>query len=49
MTPPPELIEAQLIDKLCRRYGALPSQVLAEDVEVIRIMQLADMATEGAT
>ena len=39
-----------MLDRLCRRYGALPSQVLAEDVEVLRIMALADMAApEGAT
>lgn len=45
--PPPELLEAQLIDTLCRRYGALPSQVLAEDVEILRILALARLA-EGA-
>lgn len=35
---PFELERAELIDGLCRRYGALPSAVLAEDVEMLRIL-----------
>lgn len=40
------LQRAELIDALCQRYGALPSQVLAEDVEMLMILALI---TEGGT
>jgi len=46
VTKPFELQRAELIDALCQRYGALPSQVLAEDVEMIRMIS---MVQEGLT
>ena len=32
---PPELVEAELIDGLCQRYGCLPSALLAEDADLL--------------
>jgi len=37
---PHELAWAEMIDNLCQRYSALPSAVLAEDVEMLRILAL---------
>lgn len=45
---PYDLYVAELVDALCQRYGALPSQVLAEDIEMIRMLaMLADGDTSG--
>ena len=41
---PYDLYVAELVDALCQRYGALPSQVLAEDIEMLRILA---MVSEG--
>ena len=35
MTKPWELQEAEFIDGLCQRYGCLPSQLLAEPVDLV--------------
>jgi len=35
---PWELEAAQLVDGLCQRYGCLPSQLLQEDVTVLRML-----------
>ena len=35
---PEELRVARFVDMLCRRYSCLPSQVLAEDVGLLRMM-----------
>ena len=43
---PYDLYVAELVDALCQRYGALPSQVLAEDVEMLRMLA---MISEGGT
>ena len=42
VSKPYELQRAELIDALCQRYGALPSQVLAEDIEIIRILAMVE-------
>ena len=48
VTKPFELQRAELIDALCQRYGALPSQVLAEDVEMLTMLALiAEGGTNG--
>ena len=44
---PQELVWAELVDSLAQRYSALPSQVLAEDVEMLRILAL--VAEGGGT
>ena len=41
---PWELEAAQLIDGLCQRYGCLPSQLLQEDVTLLRMLAVV---TEG--
>ena len=43
---PYDLYVAELVDALCQRYGALPSQVLAEDVQMLRMLA---MISEGGT
>ena len=41
---PPELVEAELIDNLCQRYGCLPSELLAEDASLLmRVVSIASM------
>lgn len=47
---PEEATAALVIEAICQRYGCLPSQALAEDVRVLRHMQLVDLARprEGA-
>ena len=36
-----ELVELQLVDALCQRWGCLPSEVLAEDADLIlRLVRL---------
>lgn len=39
MTEPIELMEAKMIDNLCQRYHCLPSEILAEDVSVLRMIE----------
>ena len=41
---PSELQTAEIIDGLCQRYSCLPSQVLAEDVGILRML---DIVTQG--
>jgi len=45
---PWEAEEAMLIDALCRRYGVLPSALLAEDAGILRILQLVALAQADA-
>ena len=40
ITKPWELEEAELIDGLCQRYSCLPSQLMAEDATILRMMAL---------
>ena len=44
MTKPWELERAEFIDALCRRYGCLPSQLLEEPVDVVRMISLIALA-----
>ena len=37
---PPELQHAEIIDGLCQRFNCLPSQVLAEDVGILRMLDI---------
>ena len=37
---PWELEEAELIDGLCQRYSWLPSQLMAEDATILRMIAL---------
>jgi len=41
---PPELQYAEIIDGLCQRFSCLPSQVLAEDVGILRML---DIVSQG--
>lgn len=38
---PAELVEAEMIVGLCRQFGCLPSQLLAEDVSFLRMLNIA--------
>lgn len=35
-----------MVFTLCRLFGALPSQVLAEDASVLRMLRILDLAGE---
>ena len=37
---PWELEEAELIDGLCQRYSCLPSQLMVEDVTLLRMVAI---------
>jgi pyruvate/2-oxoglutarate dehydrogenase complex dihydrolipoamide dehydrogenase (E3) component len=37
---PWELVHAELIDGLCQRYGCLPSQLMQEDAEILRLVAI---------
>ncbi len=43
-----ELMEMQLVDALCQRWGCAPSQVLAEPADYILRMLQAISTTDGA-
>jgi hypothetical protein len=36
-------VRAEIIDGLCRRYRALPSQVLKEDARVLRMLHVLEL------
>jgi len=36
VSEPVELLEAKMIDNLCQRYSCLPSQLLGEDVSLLK-------------
>jgi pyruvate/2-oxoglutarate dehydrogenase complex dihydrolipoamide dehydrogenase (E3) component len=40
---PWELESAELIDGLCQRYGCLPSQLLAEDATIMRMLAVVQL------
>jgi len=46
--PPIELEQARAIDGLCQRYSCLPSQLLNEDVSLLRMLSLVSIAEIGA-
>ncbi len=37
---PRELEWAEIVDGLCQRYSCLPSQVMAEDVGILRMLAI---------
>jgi len=37
---PPELVRAEIIDGLCQRFNCLPSQIMAEDVGILRMLDI---------
>jgi len=39
---PKGLIEAELIDSICEKYGKLPSQVFAEDVGLLKMLDIVN-------
>ncbi len=39
---PKGLIEAELIDSICEKYGKLPSEVFAEDVGLLRMLDIVN-------
>lgn len=43
---PIELEIAEVIDGLCQRYSCLPSEVLQEDIEVLRLVDIVSMVKE---
>ena len=40
---PAQLVTAEIIDGICQRYSCLPSQVLGEDVSLIKTIQIAEL------
>ena len=44
ISKPWELEEAELIDGLCQRYSCLPSQLMAEDVTLLRMLAIVQEA-----
>ena len=40
MRKPVELERAEIIDGICQRYSCLPSQLLAEDVGILRMLAI---------
>lgn len=44
--PPAELEQARVIDALCQRYSCLPSQLLNEDVGMLRMLAMVTLAEE---
>jgi hypothetical protein len=41
---PAELAQAQLVVGLCERFHCLPSQLLAEDAGLLRMVHLVELA-----
>ena len=40
MKKPWELVQAELIDGLCQRFGCLPSQLMQEDAQILRMIAI---------
>lgn len=43
---PTELYIAEMVDTMCERYSKLPSEILAEDVSIIRLLHIVGLAQE---
>ena len=43
---PMELEAAEIVDGICQRYNCLPSQVMSEDVSVLRILDIVSQNEE---
>ncbi len=46
MSKPRELEHAQLVLSLCDRFHCLPSQLMREDVEVLKLLQVEALGRE---
>jgi hypothetical protein len=44
VTKPIELELAEIVDGICQRYSCLPSQLMSEDVGILRVLNIV---TEG--
>ncbi len=42
-------MQAEWLDMMCRRFGCLPSQILAEDSQVMQMMELVAMGDTGGS
>jgi hypothetical protein len=40
ITKPVELDMAEIVDGLCQRYSCLPSQLMAEDIGILRMLAI---------
>lgn len=43
---PLQLASAELVDGICQRYGCLPSQLMEEDVSLIRILEIVSLGNK---
>ncbi|GGU13303.1 hypothetical protein GCM10010289_38730 [Streptomyces violascens] len=46
---PGELIAAETILRLCDRFHCLPSQILAEDASILRLLEIEKLGTPPQT
>ena len=46
ITKPVELEIAEIVDGLCKRYSCLPSQVMSEDVGILRMLDIVGQNEE---
>jgi len=46
---PPELANAELIDNICQRYGCLPSELMKEDVSLLKMLHIVTLGTKDKT
>jgi len=46
VTKPIELEAAEIVDGICQRYGCLPSEVMSEDVGILRILNIVGQNEE---
>ena len=46
ITKPIELEAAEIVDGLCQRYSCLPSEVMSEDVGILRMLDIVGQNEE---
>ena len=46
ITKPIELQIAEIIDGICQRYGCLPSEVMSEDVGILKMLDIVGQNEE---
>ena len=46
VSKPSSLTSAELVDGICQRYSCIPSQILTEDVSLIRMLQIVELGTD---
>jgi len=39
---PSELVTAELLDSICEKYGKLPSEVFAEDISLLKMLDIVN-------